>query len=175
MFNKGDTVKRVSGGDYNGVVVGEEYTINAVSDHGIRLNGLRDTWYDEEHFELVRFDMTSKWFIRVGDSSHGAAVQKWLFDQGFKFNTHGATTLRPNLQNVLITNGDGGGFIYTLSLDDAMLKIERGAKEIVVHTALVVSNVIYPKNETTQEKKIRELEETIIKAQEQIKQLRKGI
>lgn len=116
------------------------------------------------------------WFIRIESRQHCAAVQEWLFEQGVKwqYNTDGKPDhLNSNFLTNTYSDGTLGKHLYHASMRSA---ISPKCKEIVIKTTtkVVIDEVVYPVIETEQQKQIRELKETIEKAQKQIDALEKA-
>ena len=110
-----------------------------------------------------------KWFIRIEDAEHSEIVQKWLFEQGV--NWQWSTGKPENTRFEFLTNtySDGDLSKHLLYANNKG-SVSKQCKELIIRTKTetVVSEVVYPEIETEQQKQIRELKETIAKAQEQL-------
>ena len=122
-----------------------------------------------------------RWFIRVNSVEESIAVQEWLFEQGITWCTGSSEvdTLDGLIKTLTSCYGDSYklnmyGFMWDggeYKTDNTpMLEIKLKFKQ-----KLSVSDVIYPTKESPQQAKIRELEETINKAQEQLRQLKEEV
>lgn len=119
-----------------------------------------------------------RWFIRVNSIEESIATQEWLLEQGLDWV--GSQTLRTDFKNWEgFPKAIGSGHSSCRSLGQANVGWweNRDHQEIKLtfKQKLSVSDVIYPTKESPQQAKIRELEETINKAQEQLRQLKEGV
>lgn len=120
-------------------------------------------------------DLPVKWFIRVANAEQAKAVQEWAFEQGFGWS--GSKTIRKDLRLWEIPAAIGHGHFDGMGLGQASVDywIANGHKEIKVTFKTAVDKVVLTEVESLQQKQIRELQETIAKAQEQIESLKKVI
>lgn len=140
---------------------------------------VRGEWY-AYHFEIVKekeemqFDMKkSPWFIRVNNKeefeaakewvdSQGIVWTDWVKDKGFNSEIGGLCSNLHNLDNY-----------YWLSHEETESSESLyGREEIKITFKTIIDSVEYPTIETEQDKKIKELQETIEKAQQQITELK---
>lgn len=119
-----------------------------------------------------------RWFIRVNSVEESIAAQEWLFEQ--ELDWVGSQTLRTDFKKWEgFPKAIGSGHSSCRSLGQASVGWweNRDHQEIKLtfKQKLSVSDVIYPTKDSPQQAKIRELEETINKAQQQIKQLKEEV
>lgn len=119
-----------------------------------------------------------RWFIRVNSVEESIAAQEWLFKQGLGWN--GRKTLRTDFQHWEgFQKAIGSGHAYCRSLGQARVgwweNRDHQEIKIIFKQKLSVADVIYPTKESPQQAKIRELEETINKAKEQLRQLKEEV
>ena len=116
-----------------------------------------------------------KWFIRVPDEESAKAVQEYMFERGLAWA--GKQELRTDYDTWSFPMAIGAGHYGGDSLGQASIGWweSQGHKEIFITFKTVVDKVEFPKVESPQEIKIRELEATIAKAYEQIKALKEEI
>lgn len=140
---------------------------------GFRLSGeevsIRWANSHKDYFELITGkESTAKWlkenawFIRTGSPEKSFAVQEWLFDHGMEWHNGEQAFFNYKEQylgNVGDTFGTSGG----------------AGKEVTLEFETIVKSFTLPAVETEQEKKIRELQETIDKASAQIKAIKEGM
>lgn len=128
--------------------------------------------YYAKYFDLVEekkmFDLKKeKWFIHTPTPEISEAVQLWLFEQGLQWRLGG--------QDVRHTNKSAiGGMqsVGNIGFADPEFYAKEGCQEIKFTFKAVVDSVEYPVVESEQQKRIRELEETIATAQRQIAELK---
>jgi hypothetical protein len=123
------------------------------------------------------FDITKdKWFIRVANEEQAKAVQEWAFDRGFGWA--GQKEFRKDFA-VWDKKSPAIGFGHfgcdSLGQARAQWWIDSGHKEIKVSFKTVIDEMEFPKVESAQQIKIRELEATVAEAQRQIQELKKEI
>lgn len=118
---------------------------------------------------------TEKWFIRVPDEASAQAVQEYMFERGLGWN--GKLELRTDYETWSFPEAIGCGHCGGNSLGQANVNywIGNEHKEIVITLKTSVDTLEFLKVESPQEIKIRELQETITKAQEQIQALKEDI
>lgn len=179
-FKKGDKVQIVSSQlptYWYANLVGKIYTLK-------NFNG--EDWYVEEcdtgvlvpaDLYLVEeakptFDLkTQPWFIRINSPEESKVVQEWLFSNGIVWG--GGCFEARNLWAQYLTNIDVDGEIRGVIMwchED--IGIHESAKELKFNFKSVIDSVEYPEYETETQKQLKELEQTIKKAQEQIAQLK---
>lgn len=187
-FKAGDKVRRTHISDPNfGMYVGEKYTVKGLNSRGfLVLEGIQsflDLGWNSIYFELVeeeqvkQFDLkTQPWYIHCPTPEAFAAAQEFLFGHGITWCDGKKEVIDLNFLNsrLLINFWQGEvepkGFMHSNVDDEDTL---RNAKEIKLTFKTFVHTVEYPSiEETEQDKKLRELEETINKAQEQIRQIK---
>lgn len=112
------------------------------------------------------FDMkTQPWFIRINNEEEWDLAQQWLKEN---FGKACAATYSP-CYSYFLTNKDDTGYIGDHPMHGRKESLaETKRYEIKLTYKTVIDSVIYPEVETEQQKKIKELKETIRKAQEQI-------
>lgn len=120
---------------------------------------------------VKQFDMrTQPWFIRVNNEQEFNLVQEWLEEN---FGTVPYFGWYPQTKGLTNTNVDGKMYSdYVMWFCDDK-NLNQNANEIKVNFKTIIDSVEWPVVESEKDKKIRELEETIKKAQEQIKELQK--
>ena len=118
---------------------------------------------------------TDKWFIRVENEQQAVAAQEWAFEQGFGWS--GRKTLREDFRSWDMPRaiGCGHGGAGYMGQAPAQYWFVHGHKEIKMSFKVVVDEVVLPVVESQQQKQIRELEETIARATQQIQELKKDI
>ena len=173
MFNVGDKVRIISSERYTywyADRIGEVFTLICCDpfDSCWRVKE-SDGWVDHSDIELVsEFDLKKNpWFIRTGTKEKSEATQKWLFEQGLTWND-GSKCLY-NYGEIIIETTENSRFVkgdYP----------EPESQEIILEFETVVKSVTYPSIETEsvkteQDKKIKELKETIDKAQQQLEEM----
>lgn len=186
-FKKGDKIKVVSSerkSYWYSDKIGQEFILLGVDkSHGpfiLENENLGRSFFAESDIKLVQekemfdtnFDMKSQpWFIRVNNMKEWSTVQKWLEDN---FGSAVDCSYENNIK--LVTNTDSSGEIWDTPMwgSDVETK-KKQAQEIKIHFKTVIDSVQYPQVETEQDKKIRELRETIEKAQKQIEDIQKGM
>lgn len=175
MFKIGDKVKCKNESSTLQLVAGKVYKITDVCRHYVKVDKPIDSddWCLASRFELVeekpQFDLKKNpWFIRTGTKEKSEAAQKWLFEQGVHW-WHGME-IKDHGEKYL-TNADSSGVTSSYILQ-GRLGAHASAQEIILEFEIVVKSVTYPVVETEQDKKIKELQQTIEKAQKQIEELK---
>ena len=130
-----------------------------------------DAYLSVDDIELVsQFDLKKNpWFIRTGTKEKSAAAQNWLFEQGINWwNNDSVAYIRDEqvLSNVNCEGNIESFFMWCIDGEP-----HKSAKEIILEFETVVKSVTYPIVETEQDKKIKELQQTIEKAKQQIEEL----
>lgn len=120
-----------------------------------------------------------RWFIRVNSVEESIAAQEWLFEQGITCWDGVDCSVEHNLPKVLTNYWADNlinrrGFMFSSKLARFIAEPQCEIK-LIFKQKLSVSDVIYPTKESPQQAKIRELEETINKAKEQLRQLKEGV
>ncbi len=120
-----------------------------------------------------------RWFIRVNSVEESIATQEWLLEQGITWWAGLDCSVGHDLAKVLTNYWADNlinrrGFMFSSKLARFIAEPQCEIK-LIFKPKLSVSDVIYPTKESPQQAKIRELEETINKAQEQIKQLKEEV
>lgn len=122
----------------------------------------------------MQFDMkTQPWFIKLNNALEFEAVNKWI-----KENTGRELIMSYFNGMIAISNTDDDGDVWGGPMyveDNNESKLARSnitCHEIKVNFKTVVDSVEFPVVESEQEKKIRELQETIEVAKRQIEELR---
>lgn len=188
-FKQGDKVK-CNRSLWSGVGVGD---VLEVKDNFTTTDGL---WYagegfvntkwlnraDRRLFELVpetpMFDMkTTPWYIRVNSQAEFDAAVNFALAQGCRENRYNSAYL-PNVTRAIGTSlRDDDLFLFDTEqfywLGEDSLTEVLGRHEIKITFKTVVDKVEYPAVESETQKQIRELKETIEKAQQQIIKLEK--
>jgi hypothetical protein len=132
---------------------------------------------------MSNFDICKdKWFFESKSVQERDAFLEWAYDQGMSWQ---GSTPRSNifLISACVIGGNNGaqgylGWVHaSVGSQGGEFYESRGHINIspVFKYKLVVDNVPLPVVESPQQKQIRELEETIAKAQEQIESLKKVI
>lgn len=118
--------------------------------------------------------LKDKWFFKATSREECVAFQEWAFTQGLSWVGSGEVVNKSVFGDSIGGNNLKGG---SLGHASAMWYEDRGFIQIFpkFKTVSVVDCVDLPEVESRQEKKIRELEATIAKAQEQIQALKKEI
>lgn len=177
-FKVGDRIIRTSVHLFGGVKKGEIYTIKKVlSDSNINLEECPIYSYDPAYFELYKeepvkqFDMkTQPWFIRVNNEQEFDLVQEWLKEN---FGTVPYFGWYPQTKGLTNTNIDGKMYSdYVMWFCDDK-NLNQNTNEIKLRFKTTIDSVEWPIVESEKDKKIRELQETIKKAEEQLKELHK--
>ena len=118
-----------------------------------------------------------RWFIRVNSVEESIATQEWLFEQGFGWV--GKQIIRTDFSSWEFPQAIGFGHSPCGGLGQASVgwwkTREHEEIDLTFKQKLSVADVIYPTKESPQQAKIRELEETINKAQEQLRQLKEEL
>ncbi|MNF29693.1 hypothetical protein D3C85_851520 [compost metagenome] len=169
-FKIGDTVRRIRSA-HAGMGYGDTAVVTNVSGINLTLKGYKSE-HDAQNFELAepQFDMkTSPWEIRVNTTEEFASTQRWL---EANFGT-GLPGLMPKLPFMLTNTTTTGDIMNRVMWGDISSKFSR--REIKLQFETTIKSVTYPEVETEQQRKIRELQETIEKAQKQIADLQQGV
>lgn len=178
-FKVGDKVKRTTG-DFRNVLVGCIYTVSEVLSTGaIRLYGHSGS-YDPEFFEIYMekekpsFDLHSNpWYIRVENEEQFNLANKWLKEN---FGKHLFYPYDCRIKS--LTNVCSEGYINNAVMwsdVESFSKYKDTRPEIKLTYKTSISSVEYPvvEIETEQQKRIRELKETIDSASKQLEELMK--
>lgn len=178
MFKKGDKIVRVKGNDGNGMLKGNTYTVKNCDADNVIVDEIPNESWSPQYFKPAenQFSVTrDAWYIRVNSPEESKAAQDWLFSQGCSWGV-GEKEYRHTGEKSL-TNDNGGARLFWGSQASVESKQEKGVPEIKLtfKTQTVVDKVVLPVVESPQQKQIRELEETIQKATQQIEQLKKGL
>lgn len=162
MFKIGDKVKR-TGSTYQEAIQGKTYEVSALLGMGIiQINGY-DTWFDDKRFELIQeVKLKQNWSIRVHSKEQAEVYEKTLIALGYTL-TSGPITNQWSVKVKCLHSTDYFWYSPLMSKD---MHFESLESFLAWH---------FQEEETEQQKQIRELEETIQKAQEQIEQLKKGL
>lgn len=172
MFKIGDKVKCKNESSTLQLVAGKVYKITDVCRHYVKVDKPIDSddWCLASRFELVeekpQFDLKKNpWFIRTGTKEKSEAAQKWLFEQGFTWNA-GSKYLY-DYGEIILEGVENSKFVQGCFPEPESL-------EIILEFETVVKSVTYPvvEVEAEQDKKIKELQQTIEKAQKQIEELK---
>lgn len=178
-FKVGDKVRVVGG--YGNLEYGSVHTVVKVINSAKTLNLGDCWWWDFSRFELLKennmFDLKKdKWFIRTPTPEISKAVQQWLFEQDFTWEADGTKIQYTNQRFLTNTQYPNIARDYIMHSSNADNYAEKnGVKEIKLTLKTVVDSVEYPVIETEQEIKIRELKETIEKAQKQIDEIMENV
>ena len=118
-----------------------------------------------------------RWFIRVNSVEESIATQEGLLEQGITWWAGLDCSVEHDLTKVLTNYWADNlinrrGFMSSSKLARFIAEPQCEIK-LTFKQKLSVSDVIYP--ESPQQAKIRELEDTINKAQQQLKQLKEGV
>jgi len=185
MFKVGDKVECIrmqSAGNYvmNTGYIGYVTHVKGLS---LAVDGLLHaghTVMSYQAFKLVeekpQFDLKKNpWFIRTGTKEKSEAAQKWLFEHGMSWSGARGNVIL-NFGEDYLVNVSGNGYVgeYVMWCSDS--SPHASAKEIIMEFETVVKSVTYPVLETesakkAQDKKIKELKETIDKAQQQLEEM----
>lgn len=172
-FKVGDKVVCVRASPQNPLYNGTTYIVDGfgIVKDTITVSGVEGGWL-EERFELAQqkpsFDMKKEaWFIRYKDYYEFKAAKEWITEN---FGCCDELLYKSMGSDKIFTNTWTDGEICPRVLwgDDP----HQNAKEIKLSVKTVIDSVEYPTVETEKEKQLRELEATIAKASEQIKQLK---
>ncbi|WCO82025.1 hypothetical protein vBPpSSYP_43 [Pseudomonas phage vB_PpS_SYP] len=178
MFKKGDRIVRTGGDGGFGMVHGNTYTVSKCDADNVIVDEIPNEAWSPEYFVLAesQFDVKKDpWYVIVSNREEAKLVQSWLFEQGLQWQSGGAT--HSHLGERVLTNDSGCDRIFHASFGVIEKKKARGSKELKFSfkRELVIDKVTLPDVESPQQKQIKELEETIRKASEQIEQLKKGM
>lgn len=172
MFKAGDYVKCIDGSVTMQLTAGKVYKITGVSGVDVKVNKEvdKDDWCLGRRFELVQqFDLKKNpWFIRTGTKEKSEAAQKWLFEQGVEWSLD-SKTIRDYSEEYLTNTYTNG--LLSDHLAHGIFGAHKSAKEIILEFETTVKSVTHPSIETEQDKKIKELKETIDKAQQQLEEM----
>ena len=176
-FKNGDRVIRIEHG-YANVVKGEQYIVDKHEGDNLYLKGISGAYTARSFMQATTFQLKNQpWFIAINGKEHSRIAQEWLFEQGVQWEHMGKKV--SYTEQAVLTNVDGSGIIrdYIMHANSVKFKIDQGAQEIKVHGHLkmVLDKVELPEVESEQAKKIRELEDTIQKAQKQIDELKQAL
>lgn len=118
--------------------------------------------------------LKDEWYFKPKSPEESAAFQKWAFEQGLSWNTHGKHVIGHVYADCI---GGNGHKPRTLGHATETWYDERGHVKLtpVFKIEISVESVELPDVESSQEKKIRELEATVAEAQRQIQELKKEI
>jgi hypothetical protein len=122
------------------------------------------------------FDIKNNhWYIETPTQEVFKIVSEWLRQHGldWQHNDKDCQEIRSNAK--YITNSRQGTISKYLMWGSNGQRPDTIAKEIKLNFKIMVDSVVYPEVESPQQKQIRELEETIQKATQQIEQLKKGM
>lgn len=184
-FKKGDKIKVVSSKRkfyWYSDKIGQEFILDGVDTLGPFIIDFDDNscHFDESDIKLLQekemfdtnFDMKSQpWFIRVTNEQEYNAARKWLFENFGHYLDTGYASYMVGLSN---TDDCGEICSYVMWMAEHALKTTEHY-EIELSYKTVVDSVQYPQVETEQQKKVRELQETIEKAQKQIEDIQKSM
>lgn len=176
-FKNGDEVVRTDR-DYHCVQQGKTYTVDKQDGDNLYLKGVPGAYKAISFAKSTTSYLKGKpWFIAVNGKEHSRIAQEWLFEQGLQWAHYGKVVSFTD--QAVLTNVDAGGIVrdYIIYSDSITRKIEQGAHEVKVlgRISMVLEKVELPVVESPQEKQIRELEETIQKAQKQIDALKQSL
>lgn len=133
---------------------------------GSELGGTK--YFDKDDVEILKqnsmFDMKKdRWFIRTPTPEISAAVQEWLFEKGFGWQSdRGQVVQYTDTNYLMLSPYEDGRFCHT-SCIDARLK----EKEIKVTIKPAVDSVYYPEIETPEQKQLEEVMDKISDLQKQ--------
>lgn len=163
------------------LVAGEQYTVELIDGFYIKIKEDNGFW-DPNRFELVKenkmeqkFDMkTMPWYIRINNKQEFECTQKWLLDNyDNKLHKDYSTDIYA-ITNIDIEGNLANGY-YSVLWASRPEGIHKSAKEIKLSFKTNVDSVEYPEVETGAQKKVKELEQTILNAQQQLAELKKEI
>lgn len=136
---------------------------------------IRDVTEYTEDFKLYKeepvkqFDLkTQPWFVRVNNEQEFNLLQEWLKEN---FGTHYNCGWHPQMMGLTNTTVDGkiyNSYVMWFSDDKSL---NQNSNEIKLHFKTALDSVEWPIVESEEDKKIRELKETIEAAAKQIKEL----
>lgn len=123
-----------------------------------------------------------RWFIRINSVEESIAAEEWLFEQGITRCNGVDRPVEKNevkvLTNYWLNSSqeiNPAGFMFSQAPYYNGYRDSEYEIKLTFKQKLSVSDVIYPTKDSPQQAKIRELEETINKAQQQIKQLKEEV
>lgn len=130
-----------------------------------------DAYLGVDDIELVsQFDLKKNpWFIRTGTKEKSEAAQKWLFGQGMDWMCNDSVVYARD--NQVLSNVSRIGDVEPFFMWCIDGEPHKPAKEIILEFETTVKSVTYPSIEIEQCKKIKELKETIDKAQQQLEEM----
>lgn len=177
-FKAGYKVKRIRS-EHEGMKVGDIGVVKSFENSmNMYLEGYRFA-HDPENFELVVEDekeniskwlRENKWFIRTGNPEKSKLVQEWLFEHGYEWLSGKGVSYTDRMY---LCNVDTGGGLHDRILQTNSDKsLHKSAKELTFEFETVVKSVKLPTIESEKDKKIRELQETIQSAANQIKAIK---
>lgn len=179
-FKVGDEVVCVNTGGSK-LTVGKKYKVYDITRNDVEVinDDGDDCYYYLSSFELVQekeqmFDMkTNPWFIRVNNEQEFEAAKEWVEVQGVNWTDWVKDKSFNSEIGALCSNLYDFDNYYWLGHDEVETQALYGRKEIKLTFKTVVDSVEYPVLESEQQKKIRELKETIEKASAQIAEIEK--
>lgn len=184
-FKAGDKVKYI-GEDNEGLYVTTKlvYTIKSDDGYYVKLNEIPQChsyspekfalYVDKEKESTAKWLKENSWYIETGSPEKSELVQEWLFEHGYVWFIKGSVPSyleSKYLCNVCIDGSIIGDILQTSNSQH----IHKDAQEIILEFQTTIKSVKLPAVETEQEKKIRELQETIDKASAQIKAIKEGM
>lgn len=122
----------------------------------------------KEEKEEMQFDMHSHpWYIRVANEQEYNAARDWVKSKGFDFIYSDSYYL------------GCAGICHDSKDDDRVYRLDEqedvdSHSEIKLTFKTVIDSVTFPEVKTEQQKQIEEPEKTILRAQQQIEELKKG-
>ena len=172
MFKKGDKIQRIAE-SYGIAKQGEVYEVQSVNVAVVRLVGDSVYKYDPTAFKLFTstFDMKKEcWFIKIESEAQYCLVEDWL-----KENFGSSLDIEYNNYINYLSNTEDTARVPSnrVMWSRNRKDISPAAKEIVFSFKTEVDKITYPVVESATQKKIRELEESATKLQEQIAELKK--
>jgi hypothetical protein len=178
MFKKGDRIVRTGCDGGFGMVHGNTYTVSKCDADNVIVDEIPNEAWSPSYFTLAENQFNVKkdpWYVIVNNHEESKLVQSWLFKQGLHWQAGDSTHL--HLGERVLTNDEGCDRIFHASMGVIEKKKAKGSKELIFSFKheLVIDKVTLPDVESPQQKQIKELEETIRKASEQIEQLKKGM
>ena len=173
-FKSGDKVKVVSSvlkTYWYSDKIGEVFTLyNYIPGFGWNVVGDSCSYLKECDVELVKekeemqFDMKKNpWFIRVNNKEEFEAAKEWVKSQGIKFKFS-----EDWYDQIIAVESDGFALCIRTEAGEKILN----KNEIKLTFKTVIDSVEYPTIESEQDKKIKELQETIETAKRQIEELK---
>ena len=176
-FKVGDKVLCVSSDGMDKLIIGKTYTVSWVGVADLSVKEVPKWTHYIRRFELVKeknmFDMKQeKWFIRTQTPEISEAVQLWLFEQGFVWQSGENKAQYTDTKNVMLSDyaPNGPRFAWSTSVSE-----DAGYKEIKLTFKTTVDTVEYPSTETQAQKDLKELEQQIVKLSEQAAKLKESM